>query len=208
MMDNLLNWVSEGHLLVLNDLDILTEKTYSALGILDIVDVSNESKCCNYTIDFLSTTPLMFNLPKMSIKTRDDLKCFVLMNSSSAKPAAIFKESSDSSLPVAVLSQVGNGYCLILGFGLQSILSGFGYLKGIYENTISFYGEIEFVIRTNPINISDAFSPHLYPLEKDYTLLLQMDAIAENFYHNGFNVYYSNLLSSDYEHGGYYGSIE
>jgi hypothetical protein len=203
----LLNWTSQGNLLIVNDLSFLTNEVRCRLGISEVYEIDISSKCSTHEIGFTSTTPLVFNLRQTVFTVHGPVFGFRFADlSSSIIVAEACLNTSEVVPAVAVLSQVGNGYCMVMGFDIISAAVEQTFVRRALYNAVQFYATASVALRTNAYHIPDAFSPNLYPMSTDSSLFIEIGRFAHLFCDAGFNVYHTNLLSADYS-GGFYASL-
>jgi hypothetical protein len=205
----LLDWVSNGHLLIVSDIDLINSVLSEEFGITRIAKIDSISENQSSNISILPSTTFNPNNYNIEVPVNGSLYGFNLETSSNCYPIAKYIESSeDMSVPVGVIGSYGRGFYLAMGFEIANVISlkAQRILRDSLLEFLNLYSVIKFSIRTDTIQIQNLKSPHLHPLSSDDLILNEMQTIAEKFCKMGFNVYHNNLLYNDYENG-FFGSL-
>ncbi|MHA1483983.1 MAG: S8 family serine peptidase [Candidatus Thorarchaeota archaeon] len=203
---NALQWAAGGNFLLIDDIELLTPTMFCSLGIADVIQVEEDPAQSQSTVTFLPSTPLVHNLPGNQLLVGGGAYGFVLSEDSESQIAAELAYHEDAPTPVAVLCPIDEGFCLVLGFRLGSVISTGRVLQSILYNALNTYGVVRLSIHTSSFQVRDAQSPHLHPLQPNDPLLQHIKSSADAFCKAGFNVVGTNLLYSDHN-GSYFGRL-
>lgn len=201
------NWVSQGHFLITDDTDIFLECFCDDNTSFNVTAIGKGEQ---HLVRFASSAYLALNLGSTTnLLTDDAISVFSIPEDEKWEIIANYVNAqTKEEFPIIVLARIGKGYCLLSGLSLteEDNDSCVNIVNSIISNALQTYGEMQFSIHTRPFSILDPISPHLQPLNQSDPIMSEINSIAIRLRQEGFNVYYSNILYSDYN-GSYFGKL-